>query len=95
LGSKPEQAGEGEFWVYVLRSQKTGRFYTGSCSDLRHRFEEHNRGESKATRHGVPWVLMLCEQFASRSEAARRELFLKTGAGRDEVKRLLESSQVG
>ncbi|MBI2760016.1 MAG: GIY-YIG nuclease family protein, partial [Chloroflexi bacterium] len=34
------------FWVYVLRSEKTGRHYTGSCHDLDNRVREHNSGES-------------------------------------------------
>jgi predicted GIY-YIG superfamily endonuclease len=43
--------------VYVLRSETTGRRYIGSCQDLHERFRQHNAGESKATKHGVPWKL--------------------------------------
>jgi len=49
---------------------------------------QHNRGESKSTRHGVPWVLIHSEQFRSRAEAVRRERQFKTGAGRDFLDRL-------
>ena len=80
------------FWVYVLRSEVTGRFYTGSCSDLDDRLREHNSGSSKATRHGVPWTLVHREPHPTRSDAVRREMHLKTGAGRDEIKRLLEAA---
>jgi len=40
----------------------------------------------KATKHGVPWLLIHSESFATRPEAVQRELYYKTGRGRDELK---------
>jgi len=37
------------FYVYVLKSKKDGRWYTGSTSDLKKRFNEHNEGKVPAT----------------------------------------------
>ena len=76
------------FYVYILRSKKTGRRYIGSCEDLKDRLRRHNAGESKATKHGAPWILIHAEEFAARSAAMRRERFFKTGRGRDELDRL-------
>src|SRR5438552_13574389 len=45
------------FHCYVLSSEKTGRRYVGSCENLADRIDRHNAGQSKATKHGVPWVL--------------------------------------
>jgi len=73
------------FFAYVLLSEKTGRRYVGSCADLDGRIGRHNRGESKATKHGIPWRLIHSETFATRAEAVRREMYLKTGKGRDEL----------
>ena len=73
------------FWVYVLQSGVTHRRYTGSCEDLDRRLHEHNTGQSKATRHGVPWTLVYSESFATRAEAVRRERSLKSGQGRAEL----------
>jgi len=39
----------------------------------------------KATKHGVPWILIHCESFATRREAVQRELYYKTGRGRDDL----------
>ncbi|PYL08842.1 MAG: endonuclease [Verrucomicrobia bacterium] len=75
------------FKCYVLRSQKTGRHYVGSCENLTERIRRHSAGESKATKHGVPWVLVHSEIFATRSEAAKRERYYKTGRGRDELEK--------
>src|SRR2546423_1196385 len=77
-----------EFFVYVLRSTVTGRLYIGSAANLDDRIWRHNSGQSKATRHGCPWCLIYHEAFQTRSEAEHRERELKTGKGRDELKRL-------
>ncbi|MEX1194357.1 MAG: GIY-YIG nuclease family protein [Dehalococcoidia bacterium] len=37
------------FHVYVLRSNKDGRLYTGVTGDLRRRLAEHNRGIVRST----------------------------------------------
>jgi putative endonuclease len=79
------------FFLYVLRSMRTGRRYVGSCHDLEDRLRRHLAGESKSTKHGGPWALVHSEQFASRSEAVRRERYFKTGRGREELDRILAS----
>jgi len=81
------------YFVYVLRSEKTGRRYIGSCQDLEIRVRQHNAGESKATKHGIPWRLVHYESLSTRAEATRRENYLKTGKGRNELDRM-ESSQI-
>jgi putative endonuclease len=76
------------FYCYVLQSQKTGRRYVGSCENLAEQIRRHNAGDSKATKHGVPWVLLYSETFPSRSEAAQRQRNYKSGRGRDELDKL-------
>ena len=73
------------FFVYILRSTVTGRLYTGSTADVQDRLRRHNAGESKATRHGIPWTLIRTETLATRAEAVRRERYYKTGRGRGEL----------
>lgn len=75
------------FYIYVLRSTKTGRRYVGSCENLDERLRRHNAGHSKATRNGIPWILVHSETFPNRAEAARKERYHKTGQGRDELNR--------
>ena len=50
--------------------------------------QRHNAGESKATKHGVPWILTHTESFGTRSEAAKRERYYKSGRGREELDNL-------
>ena len=79
-----------EQWVvYVLRSLKNGRLYTGSTNNLERRIAEHHRGKTRYTRHAGSIELVYREEQPNRLTARRRELFLKSGQGRLEVTRLL------
>jgi len=80
------------FHVYVLRSESTGGLYIGSTGDLRRRIDEHNAGLATATKNRGPWRLVHSEEYATRSLAVRRERYLKTGKGRQELTHLLEGS---
>jgi putative endonuclease len=77
------------FTTYVLRSQATQRLYTGSPSDFEKRLEQHDANVSASTKNRGPWELVHREDFPTRAEAVRRERYLKTGKGREELKRLL------
>ena len=76
------------FYVYVLRSKRRGRRYVGSCENIDDRLRRHSARESKATRHGIPWILIHSECFTTRIAAVQKELYYKTGRGRDELARL-------
>ena len=75
------------FWTYVLQSETTKKIYIGYTSDLGRRLREHNdetRGKSRYTRKNKgPWQVIHSEQHKTRSEAMKREKFLKSGQGRE------------
>jgi putative endonuclease len=79
------------FHVYVLQSETTGHHYVGHTSDLTQRVGQHNNGITKSTKNRGPWKLLHQEHFPAKAEAMRRERFLKTGQGREELKRLLSA----
>jgi putative endonuclease len=78
------------FHVYVLRSRNSYRLYIGSISDLNRRIEEHNAVLATATKQWGPWALVYREEYPDRGSAMRRERYLKTGRGREELKHLLQ-----
>ena len=80
------------FTTYVLKSLKNSRLYTGSTNDLKRRLIEHNKGQSKYTKLTKPFKLIYKEDFKTRSEEIKRELYLKTGKGRDYLKRVVSSA---
>ncbi|MFH1597499.1 MAG: GIY-YIG nuclease family protein [Patescibacteria group bacterium] len=64
-------------YVYILKSQKDRNLYVGATSDVRKRFDEHNRGRVKSTRNRRPLVLVYKEEYRTLSEARKREWYLK------------------
>ena len=64
-------------FAYVLRSEKTRRYYVGSTDNLKNRLQEHNSGETKSIRNGIPWQLVHTEQFKIRAESVRKEKQIK------------------
>jgi putative endonuclease len=71
------------FYIYVLKSLKNGKRYVGSTSKTpEERVFEHNSGTNIFTRQNSPWELIYSESFATKSEALKREKFLKSGQGR-------------
>jgi putative endonuclease len=83
---------EGECFVYVLRSESSGKLYVGQTKDLATRILQHNQGLSPYTKGRGPWKLAYFEQFKTRSEAVLRERFFKSGTGRQFMKSQLEES---
>ena len=70
------------YTVYVLRSPKTGRHYTGLTNCLERRILEHHRGYNPSTRGRGPFELVYSESFDTRVQARQREKQLKSGNGR-------------
>ena len=77
------------FFVYILRSESNGQFYTGHTENVTQRLGQHNEGLTKSTKNRGPWKLVHCEEFATRAEAMHREKFFKSGQGRNELRRIL------
>ncbi|OGF61939.1 hypothetical protein A2926_00455 [Candidatus Giovannonibacteria bacterium RIFCSPLOWO2_01_FULL_44_40] len=59
-----------------------GDLYKGLTSDLKRRIEEHNIGKAESTKNYRPVVLIGYEAYLRKSDAQRREKFLKTTEGR-------------
>ncbi len=81
-----------EFVVYVLFSEKFSKTYIGFTSNLIERFKSHNQLATKGyTLKFRPWKVIHVEFFDSKSEAMKREKYLKTGIGREFIKNLINS----
>ncbi|NOZ46331.1 MAG: GIY-YIG nuclease family protein [Chlorobi bacterium] len=79
------------YYVYVLKSSLTQKHYTGLTKDLERRLKEHNSGKTKSTKHGKPWNLIYKEELLTLQEARKREIYLKSGSGREFIKKWLRS----
>jgi len=65
------------YYVYILKSQKTDRYYIGYCTDIQKRIQEHNIGKTKSTKYGRPWDLVYFEKYHTRTKAIQREREIK------------------
>lgn len=80
------------YYVYILVSLKDKRFYVGSTGDLKRRLGEHSKGLVESTRSRRPLDLIAYEAYRLKSEAVRRENYLKSSDGRKDIrKRVFES----
>lgn len=78
------------FYIYVIKSHEGFR-YTGMTEDLEKRLVEHNEKKlSFWTKRGTNWKLMYKEEFETKSEALRREKWLKSGVGREYLRNILD-----
>jgi putative endonuclease len=80
------------FHVYAISSEVRDYIYIGLTSDLNKRISEHNSGKNKTTRPYRPFTLIHSESFSTRDEARTREIQLKTGSGREYLKRIKTQS---
>jgi len=74
------------WYTYVLLSLKNRDLYKGITNNLERRLLEHNTGKNRSTRANVPWKLVYFEKFTTRIEARTREVFFKSGSGREFLK---------
>jgi len=82
-----------EYWVYILQSETTGRYYLGQT--LADRLVRHNSGRTAANRGRGPWRLVYREEQPSRQQAVARERQIKAHKSREYLATLVASRPVG
>ncbi len=64
-------------FVYIIYSELFDKYYKGYTTDPYKRLLQHNQGESRYTKHYIPWELVFIESFEYKREALIREKSLK------------------
>ena len=77
-----------QYKVYVLQSSD-GKIYKGVTNNLSRRLKEHNSGQTKTTSRMKDLKVVYMEEYDNFKEARRRELYLKSAAGRRLLKKIL------
>lgn len=75
------------YFVYFLKSVKNNDLYIGSTANLGQRIKTHNAGKVRSTQFNRPWQLLDSEVYNLRSEAVRRERFLKNHQQKELLKK--------
>ena len=65
------------YYVYILWSENTKKYYCGYTSNLLDRLKRHNAGYERSTKYGVPWQLVWKTEKATSTEAIKLERMLK------------------
>jgi putative endonuclease len=81
------------FYVYILQSESTGRYYCGQTDNLQKRLAQHNDPSSQLTkttkRFKGPWRIVHTVECATRSESMMLERKIKKRG----IARYLQESQ--
>ena len=80
------------WYAYILISKKDGKLYIGCTNDLRGRVRLHTEGKVAATKFRRPLMLIYYEAYFDKRDAFAREKWLKTGWGRNHIKKTLKYS---
>lgn len=77
----PVKGGSAAGGYIVIRSLINGKLYVGFTADIENRINKHNNGKVRSTKAYKPYELVYKEQFNDKTEARKRELYLKSGEG--------------
>ena len=80
------------FFVYILESKKTKRYYIGQTENLDDRVERHNKGYNLSTRPYIPWELKWWKEYEKRAEAFKIEKKLKRIKKREGLERFVSKN---
>ena len=77
------------FYVYVLRSTSSGKYYIGQSENPERRLEYHNTIEKGFTSRYRPWELVWKKRYETRVEAIKVERMVKSRKNRIYVEKLI------
>jgi putative endonuclease len=77
-------------YVYVLHNPLKDFIYVGYSENLTHRLKEHRSGKVRSTKPYRPLNLIFYEAYAVKSDAKRREKYLKSNKGKTTLLTMLK-----
>jgi len=77
------------FFVYIIESTGSKRYYIGQTNNLEERLKKHNQGRNLSTKAYIPWRLKWWKEYESRSGAIIVEKRLKNLKKRTEVEKFV------
>jgi len=77
------------YYVYILRSELSRRYYIGYSDAPDRRLLEHNSGKVKSTRPFRPWIKVYQEIYETETLAMKREKEIKLKKSRNYIEWLI------
>ena len=75
------------YFVYIIESISTSKWYYGLIADLDRRLDGHNKGLNASTRNRGPWKFIFTRSFETEKEARVFEVYLKKTRNKDFIRR--------
>jgi len=79
------------YYVYILQSKRDNNLYIGCTNNLKERILLHNTGKVFSTKNRTPLQLIYYEAFIDKKDAFKREKWLKTGWGHNQIRKILNN----
>jgi len=77
-------------YLYILQSEKNGKYYIGSTNNLMRRLAEHNSGQTTSLKNLLPVRLVFSKFYANLKEARKTELHLKRMKSRNIIEKIIK-----
>jgi len=87
VGRQARKDSKSMYYTYAIKSLRKNYIYVGLSNDYKRRVTEHNKGKSKTTNPYKPFKVILVEKFKTRAGARKREKYLKSGIGKEFLKK--------
>ncbi len=75
------------YYIYAISSKSRKYIYVGITNNINRRFNQHQDVRERTTAPYRPFELILKEVKMTRPEAREREKYLKSGAGKEWLKK--------
>jgi predicted GIY-YIG superfamily endonuclease len=82
-------------YVYVIESLSDKTRYTGMALDPVVRLAEHNSGKNRFTKGHLPWKIIYSEKHQDWTDGRKREIYLKSAAGKRWLEKKLKEGDTG
>lgn len=78
------------FFVYLLVNKTSGQHYIASTNSLSKRLKQHRSGQFQPTNDSWPMDLVYYEAYDDKRTAIKREDYMNTKEGIEELKERLD-----
>lgn len=79
------------YCVYIIKNPK-GKYYIGYTKNIRKRLERHNKNRCDFTKNKGRWDLIYKEQFLDKSDALKRENYIKSQKSKEFIENLIHTA---
>jgi putative endonuclease len=77
-------------YLYILKSEETGKYYIGESCDVEKRLEKHTSGKTSYGKRNNKVKLVFKKTLGNRSEAKKLESFLKRQKSRKFIDKFID-----